>query len=108
MFFERLLAEEIKANQIKQKEEEQKKYQEQQQNQSNCHLPCLKIVDLPLLTNRKLIFARYNQWIMIPWFCISSLFDPSLSESTIERFVCQISRKNSISKIKEFSLGNVI
>lgn len=24
---------------------------------------------------------------MVPWFCISALFDPPLSESTIERFV---------------------
>jgi hypothetical protein len=39
---------------------------------------------------KKLIFARYNNWVMIPWFCISALFDPPLSESTIERFVCWI------------------
>jgi hypothetical protein len=88
LFVQRLLAEEMKANQIKQQEEQQKKYEEQQQRQSNCRLPCLKILDLQFPSDKKLIFARYNHWIMIPWFCISALFDPALSESTIERFVC--------------------
>jgi len=87
-FFLRLLAEEIKTNQIKQKEEQEKKYEEQQQRQSNCPLPCIRIIDISLSSDKKLIFARYNNWIMIPWFCISALFDPSLSENTIERFVC--------------------
>jgi len=82
-----LLAEEIKANQIKQREEQQKNYEEQQQRQSNCRLPCIKILDITLSSSdKKLIFARYNNWIMIPWFCIGALFEPPLSESTIERF----------------------
>ncbi len=88
LFVQRLLAEEMKANQIKQQEEQQKKYEEQQQRQSNCPLPCIRIIDISLSSDKKLIFARYNNWIMIPWFCISALFDPSLSENTIERFVC--------------------
>ncbi|CAF0747660.1 unnamed protein product [Rotaria sordida] len=81
-----LLAEEIKANQIKQKEEQRKKYEEQQQYQSNCRLPCVRIIDIPLLSSKKLIFARYNNWVMMPWFSISTLFNPPLSENTIERF----------------------
>lgn len=85
--FERLLAEELKANQLKEKEELQRKYDEEQQRQSNCRLPCIQIIHVPS-SNKKLIFARYNHWIMIPWFCISALFDPPLSENTIERFVC--------------------
>ncbi len=84
----RLLAEEIKANQIKQKEEQQEKYEQQQQRHSNCRLPCVRIIDISLPSYKKIIFARYNKWIMIPWFCISALFDPPLSQSTIERFVC--------------------
>lgn len=109
MFFvKRLLVEEIKANQIKQKEEEQKKYEEQQQRQSNCRLPCLKILDLSLSSSdKKLVFARYNNWIMIPWFCISALFDPPLSENTIERFVCKILLGNKIF-IQRISLGNAL
>ena len=82
----RLLAEEIKAKQLKESEELQRKYDEEQQRQSNCRLPCIRTIDLPS-SNKKLIFARYNHWIMIPWFCISALFDPALSENTIERFV---------------------
>ncbi|UJR27801.1 hypothetical protein I4U23_009071 [Adineta vaga] len=81
-----LLAEEIKANQLKQREEQEKKYEEEQQRQSNCRLPCIRIIDIPSSSYKRLIFTRYNNWIMIPWFCISSLFEPSLSESTIERF----------------------
>ena len=81
---QRLLAEELKANEIKQKEELQKLYNEQ--NQSNCRLPCIRTIDIPS-SDKKLIFARYNHWIMIPWFCLSALFDPPLSENTIERFV---------------------
>ncbi|CAF1629926.1 unnamed protein product, partial [Adineta ricciae] len=81
-----LLAEEIEANQLKQKEEQKKKYEEEQQRQSNCRLPCVRIIDIFSSTPKKLIFARYNKWVMIPWFCISSLFEPPLSESTIERF----------------------
>ncbi|CAF3583673.1 unnamed protein product [Adineta steineri] len=81
-----LLAEEIKANSIKEKEEQQKKYEEEQQRQLNCRLPCIRIIDILLPSCTKLIFARYKNWVMIPWFCISSLFDPPLSENTIERF----------------------
>ncbi|CAF1286216.1 unnamed protein product [Adineta ricciae] len=82
----KLLAEEIEANELKQKEEQKKKYEEEQQRQSNCRLPCIRIIDIFSPTPKKLIFARYNKWVMIPWFCISSLFEPPLSESTIERF----------------------
>ncbi|CAF1378537.1 unnamed protein product [Rotaria magnacalcarata] len=81
-----LLAEELKANQRQQKEEQRKKHEEQQQCQSNCRLPCIRIIDIPFLSDKKLIFARYNNWVMLPWFSISDLFHPSLSENTIERF----------------------
>ncbi len=106
---QRLLAEEIKANQIKQKEELQKKYEEQQQRQSNCRLPCIRMIDIPLSSDKKLIFARYNHWIMIPWFCISALFDPPLSENTIERFVCSTKfDKTKLLNSVFFSLGNAL
>ncbi|CAF4512427.1 unnamed protein product, partial [Rotaria socialis] len=81
-----LLAEELKANQRQQKEEQRKKYEKQQQCHLDCRLPCIRIIDIPFLSDKKLIFARYKNWVMVPWFSISDLFRPSLSESTIQRF----------------------
>lgn len=73
-----LLAQEIAANQLKQKHKHGRKSNE------NSSLPYTKIFSLP--STKTLIFARYKNWIMIPWFCISALFDPPLCEATIERF----------------------
>ena len=79
----RLLIEEIKACQLKRQEEQEKL----RQREITRDLPAIRIFDIPSSPSKQLIFARYNNWVMVPWFSISTLFEPPLAESTIERFV---------------------